>query len=40
LSSKGEPALSLPRRDDPKWLETHIAGGYATPQEIIDLPGA
>lgn len=37
LSSKGEPALSLPRVDDPGWLATHIAGGYTTPGEIIDL---
>lgn len=37
LSSKGEPALSLPRQDDPRWLETHIAGGYSTSPEIIDL---
>ena len=37
LSSKGEPALSLPRKDDPEWLATHIAGGFVTPREIIDL---
>ncbi|MEM7030638.1 MAG: TauD/TfdA family dioxygenase [Chloroflexota bacterium] len=37
LSCKGEPALSLPRQDDPAWLETHIAGGYTTPQEILDV---
>lgn len=36
LSSKGEPAPSLPRRDDLEWLKTHIAGGYATPAEIIN----
>ena len=37
LSCKGEPALSLPRRDNPDWLDTHIAGGYVTPPEILDL---
>ena len=36
LSCKGEPALSLPRVDDPEWLEAH-AGGYRTPQEITNL---
>jgi alpha-ketoglutarate-dependent taurine dioxygenase len=37
LSCKGEPALVLPRNDAPQWLEEHIAGGYRTPAEIIDL---
>ena len=37
LSCKGEPALALPRRDAPEWLEAHIAGAYTTPTEIIDL---
>ena len=37
LSCKGEPALSLPRNDTPEWLKTHIAGGYTTPAEIINL---
>lgn len=37
LSCKGEPALVLPRNDAPEWLEEHIAGGYRTPAEIIDL---
>ena len=36
LSCKGEPALSLPRQDDPDWLAAHIAGGYVTPQEMLD----
>jgi alpha-ketoglutarate-dependent taurine dioxygenase len=40
LSCKGEPALSLPRRDDQAWLDTHIAGGYVTPPEILDLQNA
>ena len=40
LSSKGEPALTLPRRDDPEWLAAHVAGGYSTPLEIIDIEGA
>ena len=37
LSCKGEPALSLPRRDAPEWRAAHIPGGYATPAEIIDI---
>ena len=37
LSCKGEPALSLPRRDAPEWRAAHIPGGYATPSEIIDI---
>ena len=37
LSCKGKPVLSLPRNDDPEWLETHIAGGYTTPIEIINI---
>ena len=36
LSCKGEPALSLPRRDDPEWLKFH-AGGYTTPAEIMNI---
>ncbi|MDE2808234.1 MAG: hypothetical protein OXN90_07425, partial [Gemmatimonadota bacterium] len=37
LSCKGEPTLSLPRRDAPEWRAAHIPGGYATPSEIIDI---
>ena len=37
LSCKGKPSLSLPRRDETEWLAAHIAGGYSTPQEIIDV---
>ncbi|MBV7336147.1 TauD/TfdA family dioxygenase [Chloroflexi bacterium TSY] len=37
LSCKGEPALSLPRQDEPKWLVAHIPGGYSTPQAILDV---
>ena len=37
LSCKGEPALSLPRQDAPEWLAAHVAGGYTTPSEIVDL---
>jgi len=37
LSCKGKPVLSLPRNDAPEWLETHIAGGYITPSEIINI---
>ena len=37
LSCKGEPALELPRHDPPEWLAANIAGGYASPAEIIDI---
>ncbi len=37
LSCKGEPALTLPRQDEPEWLEAHITGGCTTPREIIDV---
>ncbi len=37
LSCKGEPALSLPRRDSPDWLAAHVAGGYETTREILDV---
>jgi alpha-ketoglutarate-dependent taurine dioxygenase len=37
LSCKGEPALSLPRRDEMEWLAAHVSGGYSTPQEILDV---
>ena len=37
LSCKGNPELSLPRRDETEWLAAHIAGSYSTPQEIIDV---
>ena len=37
LSCKSNPALMLPRNDDPEWLDEHISGGYATPQEILDV---
>jgi alpha-ketoglutarate-dependent taurine dioxygenase len=40
LSCKGEPALSLPRQDKPEWLAAHVAGGYSTPQEILDIQTA
>ena len=40
LSCKGEPSLSLPRRDDTEWLAAHVAGSYSTPQEIIDVQTA
>lgn len=35
LSCKGSPALRLPRRDLPEWLEAHIPGSYATPDPLI-----
>jgi alpha-ketoglutarate-dependent taurine dioxygenase len=37
LSCKGEPALTLPRRDEAAWLSAHIAGSYVSPPEIIDV---
>ncbi|MEM7129777.1 MAG: TauD/TfdA family dioxygenase [Chloroflexota bacterium] len=37
LSCKGEPTLSLPRQDDPEWLAAHVAGGYSTPPEILNV---
>ena len=36
LSCKGEPALSLPRKDEEGWLRKHIAFGYTTPAEILE----
>jgi len=37
ISCKGEPALTLPRRDPPEWIEEHIFLGYTTPREIIEV---
>lgn len=37
LSCKGEPSLKLPRADPPEWRQEHIAGGYVTPREILDV---
>ncbi|MEE2659183.1 MAG: TauD/TfdA family dioxygenase [Candidatus Latescibacterota bacterium] len=37
LSCKGEPSLTVPRQDPPDWLAAHIAGGYRTPDEIVDI---
>ena len=37
LSWKAKPVVSFPRNDDPEWLETHIAGGYTTPIETINI---
>lgn len=37
LSCKGEPALTLPRNDPPRWLEAHITGNYTTPPEILEV---
>ena len=35
LSCKGEPSLTLPRNDPPKWIAAHINAGYTTPAAII-----
>jgi alpha-ketoglutarate-dependent taurine dioxygenase len=40
LSSKGEPALTLPRKDDADWLAANIVGSYSTPRDIIERRGA
>ena len=37
ISCKGEPALTLPRRDPPEWIEEHIFLGYRTPREAIEV---
>ena len=37
ISCKGEPALTLPRRDPPEWVEEHIFLGYTTPREVIEV---
>ncbi|MDA0664164.1 MAG: TauD/TfdA family dioxygenase, partial [Proteobacteria bacterium] len=34
LSCKGEPALTLPRRDDPAWIAANVTGGYRSPAAI------
>ena len=36
LSCKGDPALSLPRKDSPDWLAAQVSGSYTTPPEIIE----
>ena len=38
LSCKGEPSVSLPRKDEASWLEEHISGAYQTDPEAIALP--
>jgi alpha-ketoglutarate-dependent taurine dioxygenase len=30
ISTKGEPCIELPRKDDEDWLSEHIAGGWRT----------
>ena len=37
MSCKGEPSLTLPRRDPPEWLEENIYLGYRTPRDIIEV---
>ena len=34
LSCKGEPALTLPRQDDPGWIAANVTGGYRSPGSI------
>lgn len=36
ISCKGEPALTLPRRDSPQWIDEHILLGYTTPREVTE----
>lgn len=40
LSCKGEPALTLPRHDDPQWLAEHVNGAYSTAADIIGVTAA
>ena len=37
LSCKGEPALTLPRQDDPSWIAANIPGEYSSPSEIVEV---
>jgi alpha-ketoglutarate-dependent taurine dioxygenase len=37
LSCKGAPSPTLPRTDAQAWLDTHVAGGYRTPDALIQL---
>ncbi|NKB58771.1 MAG: hypothetical protein GKS00_20775 [Alphaproteobacteria bacterium] len=37
LSCKGKPCLVLPRDDDPSWIDTHITGGYRSPDSIVGV---
>ena len=36
ISCKGEPSLTLPRRDSREWIDEHIFLGYTTPREVIE----
>lgn len=36
ISCKGDPSLTLPRRDSPEWINEHIFLGYTTPREVIE----
>lgn len=35
LSCKGDPAPTLPRKDDPSWIATHIPAGYRSSDAIV-----
>ena len=35
LSVKGEPSLTLPRKDEMSWIATHITGQYRSPASIV-----
>ena len=37
ISCKGEPALTLPRRDSRDWIDEHVFFGYTTPAEIVGV---
>ena len=37
LSCKGEPALTLPRRDPPEWVAANVTGAYSTPAAIFEM---
>ena len=34
VSCKGEPALTLPRHDDPGWIAANVTGGYRSPAAV------
>ena len=36
VSCKGDPALTLPRDDDPSWLAAFVVGAYQSDPEILN----
>ena len=37
ISCKGEPTLTLPRRDSSDWIDEHVFLGYTTPAEVVEV---